>query len=306
MTLFFSVPLVLLLAFIWLPALAFSASVRPPILAGTWYKGTKNALIDQVDSFLEKVKLPKGLASPVALISPHAGYVYSGQTAAYGFQAIKDLDFHRVIVLAPSHRVPFHGLSIADVDYYKTPIGRIPVDRKACRSLLPKPIFSSLKQVHKHEHSLEIQLPFVQRVLKNWTLVPIVVGDLKREEYDQAAAEISKLMDSKTLLVASSDFTHYGPRFGYVPFRDRIPENLHRLDHGAIQKILSKDFEGFIDYCEKTGITICGFRPIGILLNVIPKNAKGQLLNYDTSGRILNDYRNSVSYVSILFSKPIE
>ncbi len=120
----------------------------------------------------------------------------------------------------------------------------------------------------------------------------------------QAAAEISRFLDSKTLIVASSDFTHYGPRFGYVPFRDRIPENLRKLDDGAIENILSKDYKGFMDYYGKTGITICGFRPIGILLNLLPADTKAHLLNYDTSGRILDEYRNSVSYVSILFTKP--
>lgn len=289
---------------LWLPMMAFSESVRPPILAGTWYEGKKNALIDQVDTFLQKVKLPEGLSTPYALISPHAGYAYSGRTAAYGFQAIKAIDFHRVIILAPSHRVPFNGLSIADVEYYKTPIGRIRVDRKVCRSLISKPNFSYHYRVHKHEHSLEIQLPFLQRVLKDWALVPIVVGDLKREQYPQVAAEISRFLDTKTLIVVSSDFTHYGPRFGYVPFRDRIPENLRKLDDGAIKKILSKDYKGFMDYYGKTGITICGFRPIGILLNLLPEDTKAHLLNYDTSGRILTEYSNSVSYVSILFTKP--
>lgn len=289
-----------------LPALVFSETVRPAILSGTWYKGTQKALLDQVDSFLEKAKPRVEIGAPVALISPHAGYEYSGQTAAFAYRTVMGLDFRRVIVIAPSHRVPFNGISIGDWDFFETPLGRIRVDKKGSQSLLSNPIFSSMAEVHRGEHSLEIQLPFLQRVLKDWVLVPLVVGDLRRDEYRNAAAEISRLVDSRTLVVASSDFTHYGPRFGYVPFREGIPENIRRLDQGAIDRILSVDFDGFMNYCERTGITICGFRPIGLLLQIIPPLCRGHLLKYETSGRILNDYENSVSYASIVFTRPKE
>jgi AmmeMemoRadiSam system protein B len=295
---------ILLLSLILIPAITLSESVRPAILSGTWYKGTQEALINQVDSFLERVRIRQAVGNPIALISPHAGYDYSGPTAAYGYRAIMGIDFQKVIVIAPSHRVPFSGISIGDFDYFETPLGRIRVDRKDMRLLLSNPIFKSLMEVHRYEHSLEIQLPFLQRVLKDWRLIPLIVGDLRRNEYRNAAAEISKLADSKTLIVASSDFTHYGSRFGYVPFRERIPENIQKLDQGAIEKILSMDFNGFMDYCERTEITICGFRAIGILLNLLPPGSKGYLLHYDASGRILNDYENSVSYASIIFSRP--
>jgi len=130
-----------------------------------------------------------------------------------------------------------------------------------------------------------------------------VVGDVSGLEYNEIAQSIKRHADENTLIIASSDFTHYGGRFGYVPFKTDIKKNLEDLDHGAIEKILEGDFNGYLKYLDKTGATICGARPIGILMKIFEKDADAVLLNYMTSGEILGDFTDSVSYASILFTQ---
>lgn len=282
---------------------AASQDVRESVLAGSWYPGTKEPLRAEVDAFLQAadVKAPPGRL--VALISPHAGYRYSGQTAAYGYKLLEGKAFETVVVLAPSHYSRFHGASIADVNAYRTPLGDVPLARKACDALLKEPLFDSRLSAHANEHSLEIQLPFLQRTLKSFQLVPIVMGDVYGDDFANVAEALRKHVPAGALYVVSSDFTHYGRRFGYMPFTDDIEANLRKLDMGAVEKILPLDFDGFLQYRAKTQITVCGRHPIATLLKYLaPAKAKGHLLRYDTSGALTSDWKNSVSYVSIAFT----
>ncbi|KPJ56206.1 MAG: hypothetical protein AMJ42_05630, partial [Deltaproteobacteria bacterium DG_8] len=116
-----------------------------------------------------------------------------------------------------------------------------------------------------------------------------------------AVKAIRPFITEKTLVVVSSDFTHYGYRFGYLPFTNNVKANLKKLDMGAVDYILKKDLSGFLKYVYNTKITICGRKPIGILLQLLPPEAEGALLNYYTSGDLLNDYTSTVSYVSLIF-----
>lgn len=278
-----------------------SASVRPSALKGSWYPASREALRKQVDGFLGSV--PQSVAGQriVGMISPHAGYVYSGEVAAWGYKNLIGLPFRRVVLMAPSHYVPFEGVSIPRVDFYETPLGKVRLDKEACESLLEMPLFGSVPNAHRREHAVEIQLPFLQRTLKSFDLVPLVVGLLKEEEYLAVSEELKRLQGPDTLFIASSDFTHFGPRFGYVPFAEDFRENIARLDHGAIDLILKRDWQGFLAYKGRTQATICGFRPIAILLKALPSGVSGQLLRYSLSGDMTGDYTNSVSYASIVF-----
>ena len=134
-------------------------------------------------------------------------------------------------------------------------------------------------------------------------MVPIIIGVLIDNDYDQVADTIRPLMDDKTLLVVSSDFTHYGEGYGYVPFKKDIEKNIRALDYGAFDKILSKDFDGLRIYRKETGINACGIIPIALLLKLLPREAQGEILNYDTSGHQSNDFSFSVSYASVIFTK---
>ena len=239
--------------------------VRESILAGTWYPKTADALQKQVDGFLDKVPPEKKDTFPVkALVSPHAGYEWSGPTAAFAYKAVEGKKYKRVVLLGPTHHVPFEGGALPKENTFQTPLGEIPIDAEACNQLLKIPAFSVLPAAHTEEHSLEIQLPFLQRTIGSFNLVPIVVGRITPENMVAMADAIRPLLDTETLLVMSSDFTHQGPRFGYMPFKDNIKANIQKLDFMAVNMILNLDMRGFWEFIEKTNATICGRDPIKI------------------------------------------
>jgi AmmeMemoRadiSam system protein A/AmmeMemoRadiSam system protein B len=198
-------------------------------------------------------------------------------------------------------------MSIAAVTHYETPLGRIPLDLDVIRQLRPSSLVTAVPAAHREEHSLEMQLPLLQRALQpGWQLVPVLVGQLLQEDYPAAAELLRPLLDDNTLVVVSSDFTHYGPRFGYLPFPDdkNTPARLEALDSGSLGYILDKNPQGFLDYMNRTGTTICGYQPVALLLHLLPADSKGELVTYATSGQLTGDFENSVSYLSIVFRTP--
>ncbi len=271
-------------------------------LAGTWYSADAKKLRAELDGYLANVKQDR-LENVMAVLLPHAGYRFSGQVAAYGVEPLKDRSFKRVVVLGPSHQVAMSSVvSIPDVTHLKTPLGSQELDREFISKLWKHPEFQSRMQVHADEHSVQIEIPLLQRVLGDFKLVPIVVGQLDARSTQNIADVLLQHIDSDTLIVVSSDFTHYGQNFGYVPFKDNIQENLRTLDLGAFKTIEQKDLPGFMDYVDSTGATICGRGPIGILLAMLPDNAQVHLLNYDTSGNLTGNWSHCVSYISAAFT----
>lgn len=278
--------------------------VREPAVAGQFYPGRGSELRREVKKYLSSVPAQEIDGRIVGLISPHAGYTYSGRAAAYGYSVLKGKGFERAIILAPSHRAAFRGAALSDADVFKTPLGLIPIDKKTCAELLSHELYAKLPQAHEYEHSLEVQLPFLQEVLGDFTLVPIIIGQPRPEDAETIASPLKKLLDGKTIIIASSDFTHYGAGFDYLPFTDNIKENLKKLDLGAVEIIKKLDAQGFNAYVERTGATICGHYPIQILLKTLPRDARGQLLKYETSGDMTGDFSHCVSYVSMVFTVP--
>ncbi len=283
-------------------------NIREPAVAGRFYAGTEAKLKKQVNNLLNNALTESLPGKPVALISPHAGYQYSGLVAAYGYNAIKDYDYKRVIVIAPTHRYARQvgGASILDVDHYKTPLGLIKLDVGICNNLINNPpYFGTFEKAHAVEHSLETQLPFLQMVLGDFKLIPILIGRLNDEIADFLAEKIKPFIDEDTLVVASSDFTHYGHDYGYMPkFKEGdIESNIKKLDYGAFERILALDFDGFKRYKGATGITACGFMPVALLLKLLPDDVQGKILRYDTSGKQMGDFNSSVSYASIIFTR---
>jgi hypothetical protein len=276
-------------------------------LAGTWYPADPQELGEYVDKLLDAVKPEQPEMSIRALIVPHAGYPFSGSTAAKVFARVQGREYKRVILLAPSHHSGFRGLSIADVEAYQTPLGDVSLDTPAVAELRKSGLVVSDPTAHIREHSIEIELPFLQRTLKpGWQLVPILVGQMEREDYRKAADLLRPLADADTLILVSSDFTHFGPRFGYIPFpvNAETPQKIQSLDDGAIEQIIKRDATGFLDYQERTGITICGYRPLALLLTLLPPDARIRQIAYATSGELTGDWGNSVSYVGMLVTSP--
>jgi AmmeMemoRadiSam system protein B/AmmeMemoRadiSam system protein A len=281
--------------------------VRESALAGSWYPGDPKALRQTVDGLLDAATTVGRTGEIRALMVPHAGYAYSGKTAAAAFALVRGRHYERVIVLAPSHFSAFKGLSIADVDAYATPLGEIPMDREAVAALRKSKLVRTDPTAHLREHSIEIELPLLQRALApGWKLVPILVGELEEGDYPVAADLLRPVADEHTLVVVSSDFTHYGPRFGYMPFApdDRVAQEIQGLDEGAIEQILARDGPGLLKYQAKTGITVCGYRALALLLYLLPPDAHVERLAYTTSGALTGDWLNSVSYAAFAVTAP--
>jgi MEMO1 family protein len=298
----------LLIAAVQTTSASASERVRPSALAGAWYPGDAATLQKTVDGLLDGARTQSLQGDIRALIVPHAGYVYSGETAAAAFAQVRGAQYRRVIVLAPSHHGDFSGLSVAEVDAYATPLGSVPLDQEAIAELRRSGLVQADPGAHSREHAIEIELPFLQRALApGWQLVPILVGDLAESDYPLAADLLRPLADDHTLVVVSSDFTHFGARFGYLPFPadDQAPERIRALDDGAITEILARDGSGLLDYRARTGITICGYRPLALLLAMLPRDARVERLGYATSGALTGDWSNSVSYAALAVRSPL-
>lgn len=294
----------------FLMGLFASEKIRQPLLAGSWYEGSKDGLNKQVDSLVNKARenIKPSFEKPlIALVVPHAGYIYSGYGAAAGYYLIQKHNYDRIIVLAFSHSFYHTSIAVSNFDKYKTPIGEINVDLVLANELLKqKDIFETIPAIDEREHSMEIQLPFIQKCAPNAKALGLYVGNLTKEKFIKAAEVLKKYIQPKTLFVVSSDFTHYGENYGYLPFppNEDVKKNLSNLDGGAINEIINYNADGFQNYLKQTGTTICGRNPIILLLLILKasnKNIKGSLISYYTSGDVIGDYTNSVSYTTIGF-----
>ncbi|MBF0323055.1 MAG: AmmeMemoRadiSam system protein B, partial [Magnetococcales bacterium] len=275
--------------------------IRPAAVAGAWYPGRAEELAAYLDQAMDHANPPHpdGKGAIRALIAPHAGYRYSGATAAAAFKLVRGRPLRRVIVLGPSHRMAFQGVSIPDVTHFATPLGNIPLDLQAIAMLRSNPQFRTLATAHQAEHSIEIVLPFLQRALSGaWQMVPILVGNLDAHGVAQIAELLRPLADDSTLVVVSTDFTHFGSNYDFHPFPNdaQLPDRIRELDQGAIDHILRLDGPGLLNYKQRTQITACGLLPMAILLHMLGEGTTPTLLQYDTSGNMTHDFTNSVSY----------
>jgi MEMO1 family protein len=279
--------------------------IKRSTLAGTWYAAGAARLQEQVDELLRGAH-PAPLSVRLAgVVVPHAGYVYSGRAAAMGYVCLSCAAYQRVVILAPSHFAGFRGVALLDADGFETPLGNVAIDREAVDVLKGQPLFREDPAPYADEHSLEIQLPFLQRVLPGARVVPVLVGSLQDDDYAPVAAVLRRLAGSDTVFIVSSDFVHYGWRFAYVPFpadgAAQVRAGLRALDTGAIDCVCAGDAAGFRRYVADTGATICGRMPIAVFLTLHARRTPGQLLAYYTSLDVTQDYEHSVSYASIAF-----
>lgn len=266
-----------------------------------WYYADSEMLRKQIEGFFEKADV-EPIEDVIALILPHAGYRFSGQTAAFALKTINK-KYKRIVVIGPTHRVPMQDvLSVPRATHYETLLGQVALDVEFIDRLLEYSMFQNVPQAHKDEHSVQIEVPLLQYVQEDFELVPIVTGQCSLKTIKKAGAILRGLVDEQTLVVASSDFVHYGPRFGYVPFKENVRAQIKKLDMGAYEFIAAIDCEGFLNYKNKTGATICGYIPIAILLSMLDESAKAQMMKYTNSGELTGDYSNPVSYLSAAFS----
>lgn len=266
--------------------------------AGSWYPGTADGLDTTIQHHLANTPDSADASVPNVLILPHAGYSYAAGTAAYGLKRILKAPFKRVILLAPSHCMVMKNQMVAPgADGFSTPYGIIPIDHVAIETVARAFSVTHNDRIHTNEHSAQMQYPILQYALKDFSIVPFIVGEISRSALPQAAAALRQIIDSETLLVVSSDFTHYGRDFGYAPYGTDARSTVEAVDNEAAEKITRVDCEGFLNLLDTTGATICGRYPIAVLLSLLPPDARLAPLHYETSSDQDGDYSRFVCYM---------
>jgi AmmeMemoRadiSam system protein B len=257
------------------------STIRQSAVAGSFYPNDPVELKNQLKTMLNN--LPNPQQQPKALIVPHAGYYYSGAVAAHAYASLSQLksQIKRVVLLGPSHRVYLQGCAVPDNQIFNTPLGDITIDTHNCQNLVDGDLAQVNNQAHVQEHSLEVQLPFLQQLLDDFVLLPIVVGQSTPEQVSALLTELTKLEDS--LLVVSTDLSHFHPY-----------DQAKQLDTNTIEQILQ--FQPNLD-----GQDACGCYSVNGLLHFAKtQNWQSELLNYANSGDINHSKDEVVGYASFI------
>ncbi len=270
--------------------------IRAPAVSGMFYPGNPKTLKRDIERYLSEAVLDPIAGDIVGIISPHAGYMYSGPVAAYGYKAIAGREYDTVIVIAPSHRKFFEGAAAIEKGGYRTPLGVVEVDEETAGMILKKS--SAVKSnidVHKEEHSLEVQIPFLQIILKSFKIVPLIMGTqdfLTCEALSAGIYETLKNSGKKILIVGSTDLSHY---YSYA--------HAVELD-GVVTKHLDDfDMEGLVTDLGEDKCEACGAGPMITAMMLSRKSGanQGKVLKYANSGDITGDKSTVVGYVSAVF-----
>lgn len=280
--------------------------VRRPALSGTWYPADPKELAASVDAFMAKAdpaQMPAG--RPWLAISPHAGHAHSGAVAGHLFGLLGHWPPENVFILAPNHRLAIHEIALPEESAFATPLGEVPVNTTLVEQIALKSGFSKNPAAHAQEHAIEIVLPFIQRTWADSipAIVPMLVPMSSLDDLTRAGRVIKQIVSPNDLILVSSDFTHYGSAFGFVPFTEDVPMSIERLDAGAILKVLAGDANGLFEYGQQTGITMCGMPACCVALgDGPPESYEAALLNYGRSADKDGDYSFSVSYASLILT----
>ena len=260
------------------------------MVAGYFYPSNSKKLLDELETLLSISNPKLNLQSITGIISPHAGYIYSGRTAAFAYSLLKEKEINKVIIISPSHREYFPGICIYDGDGYETPLGIVKVDTSFVDKMVrdSKIIYKGIEG-HREEHAIEVQIPFLQRMLTEFKIIPIVMGDQGQIYIDELANKIYQVADEKTLIVASSDLSHY--------YSKKEADQLDSIVENDINEFNYEKLQNDLDYknCEA-----CGGGPIIVLMKAasLMNKKHAVVLNRSNSGDITGDYNGIVGYLS--------
>jgi hypothetical protein len=280
-----------------------SIKTRIPAVAGAFYPADKLELSNQVEEFLEKAEKQTIESQPLVLIVPHAGYDYSGQVAAAGYKILEEREIKRVILIGASHHSFVQGLVIDSNDSWQTPLGKTEIDIDLRDKIVKaSSLFSINSLPHQEEHSLEVEIPFLQKVLTDFKILPILVNDLNDEDLEEASQILAENIDEKTILIVSSDMSHY-PSY----------QDANRADKKVIEAILTGQRDNLIktirelekENIPNTSTFLCAQKAVEIGMKVAEKLEAGQvqLLQYANSGDVeIGDRSRVVGYSAIVFS----
>jgi MEMO1 family protein len=281
---------------------------RKAMVAGSFYDADKESLSQQLkECFLHEIgpqKLPENLQKErkiIGVISPHAGFIFSGPIAAHHYLSLSyEKAPETIILFGPNHRGFGESISLMSSGYWETPLGNIEIDEQLAKGIIDYDKNRIIKEdikAHLLEHSIEVQLPFLQFIFPNYhfKIIPICIANQDLSVMDYLANTIFEATKEKScLFIASSDFTHY-----------EVQESAKRKDYEAIEKITNMDIQLFYKTIKHSGASICGPGPIAIVTNICKKYGikKGQLLKYATSGDVSGMNEQVVGYASIIFKQ---
>ncbi len=264
-----------------------SETVRPSVIAGSWYPGTEKSLARAVDDYLVNVDQELLAGELLGLISPHAGYIYSGQAAAYAYHQLRGRQFDTVVLLGPSHSAWVGEYAVSEEDAYATPLGLVPLDHAFAAALAKR---LPLHEVRRDtEHSLEIQLPFLQRQLDEFALVPVLMNADDPGAARRLATALAEVVRQRagegrrTLLVASSDLHH-------IPDYEQVV----RRDQAVVEAVDAYDLEALTRRLMDPVSSVCGRIPILVVLQAgrqLGANA-ARVLHYTNSGEVTGQRRS--------------
>ena len=271
--------------------------IRKPVVAGSFYPGNAGQLKELISGYLSvagKSREQVDTRNITGIISPHAGYIYSGPVAAYGFNYLAGCKLNNFVVIAPSHRGRFNGASVIPEGIYRTPLGDVGIDAVSGRELEKKEIFAFIKEAHEYEHSLEVQIPFLQLVKPEAKIVPVIIGtvdlDLCRR-IGKSIAETVKSSDEKYGVIISTDLSHYHAYNEAVKKDGKFIEALESFNEKKIKETIeSGKGEACGEGAVMTGLSLC--RELGA--------SEIKVLKYANSGDTAGPKDQVVGYVSAL------
>ncbi|MFA5323304.1 MAG: AmmeMemoRadiSam system protein B [Smithella sp.] len=272
------------------------SAVKKSIIAGSWYPGNPSILRRDIENYFNSVSTVELEGEIVGLISPHAGYLYSGKVAAKAYRLILGKKYDAVVVVGPSHRVAFHGVSVFSRGGYETPLGIVPVAEDLAEQIKKiSPIVVDFPAAHLQEHSVEIQLPFLQVALGDFSFLPLVMGDQNEHTCQELAEAIYKASHGKKILiVGSSDLSHF---YDY--------NMANEMDAIAVDYLKNGDAVGFLKSLESGEVEACGGGPMAVVMFIahMMKASKTYFMKYANSGDVTGDKNSVVGYASAVFCR---
>jgi AmmeMemoRadiSam system protein B len=261
-------------------------SIRQPAVAGQFYPANPDRLRREVQRYVKQASLPDELSTVRAVVAPHAGYVYSGRTAGYAFKALEQLPSREWIVflLGPAHRVPVNGVALGNYSAFRTPLGDVPIAVERIADMLERsPLYRRAPRAHAPEHCLEVEVPFLQVVLSDFRLVPMLFGQVDPKD---VAEELVDQVGENDLVVVSSDLSHFYP---YDTARELDQDFLEALLEGDEHEVIRGE--------------ACGRAPVTALMEIAKRKAwKPHLLDYRNSGDTAGDRSRVVGYASVAYT----
>ncbi len=295
--------------------------VRAPAVMGVYYPEAPETLLKTLQDLYAAADAPDIAEPMVGCIASPAPYGLAGSVTAQAFKNLKPGQYDRVIILTAAHMADIENCSVEAVDAFVTPLGPVPLDEDAMRQILFSPLFTARSlsyrkvdkhpQVHEYEYGVEALLPYLQERLHEFKLVPIVVGRLNDAggKFNPAAVEaiarvLRPIVNERTLVVASSSFTHFGNDFSNRPFNDNIIANIEHLDRQAFDCVMALDMKCFAKYLDATHNVIDGRHPIEILMKLMPPQTRARILAYEVSASKTGDLNRSMSFAAFTFHDP--